>query len=66
MSEYTYNSIDQDLTSHSRNNPNIITYSSGINSYIKSRNTTYSLPFEIQNHRPYANDDDDKYRKKKV
>jgi len=66
MSEYTYSSIDQDLNSHSRDNPNIITYSSGINSYIKSRNTTYSLPFEIQNHRPYKNDDEDKYKKKKI
>jgi len=67
MSEFaTYSSIDQDLKTHSKENPNIVSYSDGINSYIKSRNNAYSLPLEIKNHNPYATDYDDKYNKKKV
>eukprot|EP00833_Pecoramyces_ruminatium_P001870 jgi/Orpsp1_1/1175902/evm.model.c7180000055663.1 len=67
MSEFaTYTSIDQDLTSHSRDNPNIVSYSKDINSYIKSRSTAYSLPLEIQNHKSYITDYDDKYHKKKI
>ncbi|KAL6609035.1 glycosyltransferase family 39 protein [Neocallimastix sp. 'constans'] len=67
MSEFaTYSSIDQDLSTHSRENPNIISYSNDINSYIKSRNNTYSLPLEIKNHKPYITEYDDKYHKKKV
>jgi len=66
MSEFaTYSSIDQDLTQRSKENPNIVSYSDGVNSYIKSRSNAYSLPFEIQNHKPYATDYDDKYNKKK-
>jgi len=65
MSEYaTYTSIDQDLKDHSRENPNIVSYSNDINSYIKSRNSAYSLPLEIKNHKPYKTDYDDKYNKK--
>ncbi|ORX43409.1 PMT-domain-containing protein [Piromyces finnis] len=66
MSEFaTYSSIDQDLSAHSKENPNIINYNNGINSYIKSRSNAYSLPLEIQNHKSYTTDYDDKYNKNK-
>jgi len=67
MSEFaTYKSIDQDLAANSRENPNVISYSNDINTYIKSRSSAYSLPLEIKNHKSYVTDYDDKYHKKKV
>jgi len=67
MSEFaTYKSIDQDLAANSRENPNVISYSNDINTYIKSRSSAYSLPLEIKNHKSYVTDYDDKYHKKKI